>query len=103
MTRLLTQHFSDQRNASKNRCKAKRVRIPHAHLVGSWAGDRITVAGDYGDNLPGQDENLSYAAQREYEGIWAPMRALINCDKWLREKFADKFKWAESLKEKATA
>jgi hypothetical protein len=26
---------------------------------------------------------------------------LINCDKWLREKFADQFKWAESLKDTA--
>jgi hypothetical protein len=69
----------------------KRVRTPHAHLVGSWAGDRIAIAGDYGDNLPDRDENLYYVAQKEFEDVSAPMRELINCDKWLREKFADQF------------
>jgi hypothetical protein len=39
-------------------CGLKRVRTPHAHLVGSWAGDRITIAGDYGDNLPDTKEKL---------------------------------------------
>lgn len=87
----------------QGKCGLKRIRTPHAHLVGSWAGDRIIIAGDYGDNLPGQEENLYYIAKREYEDISAPMRELINCDKWLREKFADQFKWAESLKEKDTA
>ncbi len=67
------------------------------------AGDRITIAGDYGDNLPGKEENLYYIAQREYEDISAPMRELIRCDKWLRDKFVDQFKWAESLKEKESA
>jgi hypothetical protein len=85
----------------KGKCGLKRVRTPHAHLVGSWAGDRITIAGDYGDSLPGRDENLYYFAQREYEDISAPMRDLIRADKWMREKFADQFKWAESLKDSA--
>lgn len=87
----------------KDEYNLKRVRTPHAHLVGSWSGDRITIAGDYGDNLPGQEENLYSIAQKEFEDISAPMRELISCDKWLREKFADQFKWAESLKEKDTA
>ncbi len=78
----------------KNEYGLKRVRSPHAHLVGSWAGDRITIGGDYGDNVPGQEENLYHVAQREYEDISSPMRELNNCDKWLREKFADQFRWA---------
>ena len=82
----------------QGKCGLKRIRTPHAHLVGSWAGDRISIAGDYGDNLPGETENLYYFAQRVFEDISAPLRELINCDKWLREKFADQFKWAESLK-----
>lgn len=75
----------------------KRVRTPCAHLVGSWAGDRIVITGDYGNNLPGKDENLYSLARREYEDLSAPLRELINCDTWLREKFKDQFKWAESL------
>ncbi len=90
-------------NWEKNEYNLKRVRTPHAHLVGSWAGDRITIAGDYGDNLPGQEENLYYVAQREYEDISAPMRELIRCDKWLREKFEEQFKWAEPLKKRESA
>jgi hypothetical protein len=81
----------------------KRVRTPHAHLVGSWSGDRITIAGDYGDNLPGQEENLYSTAQRDFEDISAPMRELINCDRYLKERFADQFKWAESLDKKESA
>jgi hypothetical protein len=87
----------------KDEYNLKRVRTPHAHLVGSWAGDRIIIAGDYGDNLPGQEENLYYVAQKEYEDISAPMRALIRCDKWMREKFDEQFKWAESLVKKESA
>jgi hypothetical protein len=87
----------------KGPCGLKRVRTPHAHLVGSWAGDRITIAGDYGDNLPDTEENLYYIAQKEYEDISAPMRELINCDRYLKERFADQFKWAESLDKKESA
>ena len=85
----------------KDEYNLKRVRTPHAHLVGSWAGDRITIADDYGGNLPGQEENLYCVAQREYEDISAAMRELINCDHYLKERFADQFKWAESLKNSA--
>jgi hypothetical protein len=81
----------------KNDYGLKRTRTPHAHLVGSWAADRIVIAGDYGDSLPGQEENLYCIAQCDYGDISVPMRELINCDRWLREKFADQFKWAESL------
>lgn len=79
----------------------KRVRTPHAHLVGSWAGDRIIIAGDYGDNLPGKEENLYSTAQREYEDLSAQMRELLGCDPYLRDRFSNQFKWAESLKDSA--
>ncbi|HEV2500703.1 MAG TPA: hypothetical protein VGY31_14090 [Terriglobia bacterium] len=85
----------------QGKCGLKRIRTPYAHLVGSWAGDRIIIAGDYGDNLPGQEENLYYIAQKEYEDISGPMRELIRCDRWMREKFQEQFKWAESLKDTA--
>jgi hypothetical protein len=84
----------------------KRVRTPHAHLVGSWSGDRITIAGDYGDPAgagPGQENNLYSIAQRDFEDISAPMRELINCDRYLKERFSDQFKWAESLEKKESA
>jgi hypothetical protein len=87
----------------KEEYNLKRVRTPHAHLVGSWAGDRITIAGDYGDNLPGRDQNLYCIAHRDYEDISAPMRELIKCDRFLRERLADQFKWAESLEKKESA
>lgn len=87
----------------KNEYGLKRVRTPHAHLVGSWAGDRITIAGDYGDNLAGREENLYSIAQREYEDISAPMRELIKCDRYLKERLADQFKWAEPLEKKESA
>src|SRR5579875_2195374 len=87
----------------KDEFNLKRVRTPHAQLVGSWAGDRITIAGDYGDHLPGRDENLYAIAQKEYEDISAPMRELINCDRYLKERFADQFKWAEPLNQKNSA
>ena len=87
----------------KNEYGLKRVRTPHAHLVGSWAGNRIIIAGDYGDNLPGQDENLYSTAQRDFEDISAPMRELINCDRYLKERFSEQFQWAESLEKKESA
>jgi len=79
----------------------KRVRTPHAHLVGSWAGDRIIIAGDYGDNIPGKEENMYSMAQREYLEISGPMRELLRCDRYLAQRFSDQFKWAESLKDSA--
>jgi hypothetical protein len=82
----------------RGRCGVKRIRTPHAYLVGSWSGDRITIAGDYGDHRPGRDENLYDIAQKEYEDISAPMRELISCDRYLKERFAVQFKWAESPK-----
>lgn len=85
----------------QDKCGITRVRTPHAHLVGSWSGDRITIAGDYGDNLPDETENVYYIAQREYEDISAPMRELINCDRYLKKRFAEQFKWVESLKDSA--
>ncbi|MDE3179725.1 MAG: hypothetical protein KGM47_08700 [Acidobacteriota bacterium] len=56
----------------KDEYNLKRVRTPHAHLVGSWAGERIIIAGDYGDNLPDQEENLYCVAQKEKCGVGAP-------------------------------
>lgn len=79
----------------------KGVRTPHAHVVGSWAGYRIIIAGDYGDNLPGVEENLYSLAQREYEDISAPMRELLCRHCWLKERFANQFEWAESLNRSA--
>jgi hypothetical protein len=87
----------------KDEFNLKRVRTPHAHLVGSWAGDRITIAGDYGDNLPGREENLYSIVQHEYVDISASMRELVNCDRYLKQRFAEQFKWAESLEKKESA
>lgn len=82
---------------AKNDYGLTRKRTPFAHFVGSWSGDRITIAGDYGDNLPGKEENLYQIARREYEDISAPLRELIRCDRYLKDRFKDQFTWAESL------
>jgi len=66
----------------------ERVRTPHADLVGSWAGDRIVIAGDYGDPLPESEETLYALALRTFEDISAPLRELIGCDRWLKKRLS---------------
>jgi hypothetical protein len=66
----------------------KRVRTPHAHLVGSWAGDRIVIAGDYGNKLPESEETLYALALRTFEDLSVPLRELIGCDPWLKERLS---------------
>ena len=66
----------------------KRVRTPHAHLVGSWAGDRIVIAGDYGDKLPENQESLYALALRTFEDISAPLSKLIGCDPLLKQRLS---------------
>ncbi len=65
-----------------------RARTAHAHLVGSWAGDRIVIAGDYGDKLPGSDETIYALAKRTYEDISAPLCELIACDPCLKRRLS---------------
>jgi hypothetical protein len=66
----------------------ERVRTPHAPLVGSWAGDRIVIAGDYGDKLPESDETLYALTLRTFEDISAQLRELISCDQWLEQRLS---------------
>lgn len=50
-------------------------------LVGSWAGDRIVIAGDYGDVgrfVPDQERNLHEIAADEYEDISERVRVLMD-------------------------
>lgn len=56
-------------------------------LIGSWAGDRIVIAGDYGDagkfvpegyvDSEGEPVNLSYYAERNFEDISLRIRAIL--------------------------
>lgn len=66
----------------------ERVRTPYAGLVGSWAGDRIVIAGDYGDQLPASEESLYALAKRTYEDVSAPLRGLIACDPCLKQRLS---------------
>jgi len=66
----------------------KRIRTPHAYLVGSWAGDRIVIAGDYGDKLPESQESLYALALRTFEDISAPLSKLIGCDPLLKQRLS---------------
>ena len=66
----------------------ERVRTPHAPLVGSWAGDRIVIAGDYGDKLPDSEETLYALAKRTYEDVSVPLRELIACDSCLKRRLS---------------
>lgn len=60
-------------------------------LVGSWAGDRIVVAGDYADNgnFTGTDDtNLYQKAEDTYEDISSRIiKVLYLSDSCIREEF----------------
>jgi len=50
-------------------------------LIGSWAGDRIVIAGDYGDvglYTDDPDINLYTAASRDFEDISARVKSLVD-------------------------
>jgi hypothetical protein len=50
-------------------------------LLGSWAGDRIVVAGDHGDVgkfVPDETRNLFEIAQQDYEDISDRIRPLLD-------------------------
>jgi hypothetical protein len=66
----------------------ERILTPHARLVGSWAGDRIVIAGDYGDKLPESEETLYALALRTFEDVSAPLRELIGCDPSLKQRLS---------------
>ncbi len=59
---------------------------PHFKLVGSWAGDRIVVAGDYSDKgLYGIPGTLYRHAQRHFECISPQMLEVLACDSYIKE------------------
>lgn len=69
-----------------------RVRTPYACPAGSWAGDRIVIAGDYGDRLPESGETLYALALRTFEDLSAPLRELIACDPCLKRRLSPRAK-----------
>lgn len=77
---------------SWEREKFKRVRTPHAHLVGSWAGDRVVIAGDYGEKLSENGETLYALANRTFEDVSAPLSELITCDPQLKKRLSPRGK-----------
>ncbi len=49
-------------------------------LVGSWSGDRIVIAGDYGPHFPGEGEDgdsLYDIASNTYDDISLEIRAVL--------------------------
>jgi len=75
-------------------------RMPPPQIVGSWAGDRIVIAGDYADegkflpeSLPNDvrsSTNLMAYASENFEDISIEaMKALAN-DRWIRQELEGK-------------
>jgi hypothetical protein len=51
-----------------------------SNLIGSWAGDRIVIAGDYGDEDPlhtGDTRNLYQMAYDDFENLSSRVFALV--------------------------
>lgn len=60
-------------------------------VVGSWAGDRIVVAGDYGDEgrfTRHKKASLYQVAKASYEDISYKVMACLCADQWVREDIA---------------
>lgn len=91
-------------------CKGHR-HMPPPKIVGSWAGDRIVIAGDYADKgkflpegLPNDvrsSTNLMAYASEHFEDISVEaMKALAN-DHWIRQELESKYFFGGEEKRKA--
>lgn len=59
-----------------------------APIVGSWAGDRIVIAGDYGDKglyVDDPEKNLYDVAEEEYEDVSEEVIVALAADSWVRQ------------------
>lgn len=75
------------------KCKAV-GRVPAPEIVGSWAGDRVVIAGDYGDNgkfLPdGREDGPNlyaavYAEGSEFRNVSEDVMRALAGDRWAAE------------------
>ncbi|KKL88183.1 hypothetical protein LCGC14_1927230 [marine sediment metagenome] len=81
-------------------------------LIGSWVGDNIEIAGDYGDGTmsrPALDKkegmlNLHEYAEEYYEDISWRIREVICQDKWIAKEigkpWTDRSEWPDSVKKR---
>lgn len=63
-------------------------------IIGSWAGDQIVIAGDYGDNGKwgvGDDVNLYHVARDSYEDVSAQVMAAIMDDVYQLQEYAERY------------
>jgi hypothetical protein len=82
----------------KGKHGSRRARSKHAHLIGSWAGQRIVIAGDYGDRYMPGTANLYKFARRNFRDISFEMVELLCTDPYLRESF-QKNDWFQGILE----
>jgi hypothetical protein len=59
-------------------------------LIGSWAGDRIIVAGDYADKIPGTETNYFHLAEQTFTDISAEMVQVLCKDPWIAQDLKPK-------------
>ena len=66
-------------------------------IIGSWAGDRVVIAGDYADEGRFTDEptrNLYRVADDEYEDVSRPALRAMADDHWFAEEMKRRETWA---------
>jgi hypothetical protein len=64
-----------------------RERTIQARHIGAWAGQRIVIAGDYGDRYVLEPWNLYQFAKHNFRDISFEMVELLCADPYLREAF----------------
>ena len=65
-------------------------RLPKADpLIGSWAGDRIVMAGDYGPR--GDGMNVHEMAEESFENISLRMRTLLESEDWVKQRMGKRW------------
>lgn len=61
-------------------------------VSGSWARDRIVIAGDHAPHEPGESRNLIHIAYDEYKDISSEVVDLMKGDEWVRARMSQKFR-----------
>lgn len=59
-------------------------------IIGSWAGDRIIISGDYADNAPGQESSWHDIAATSFEEISAPVIEALCEDEWIAASLSER-------------
>lgn len=76
-----------------------RERTIQVRHIGAWAGQRIVIAGDYGDRYLLEPWNLYQFAKHNFRDISFEMVELLCADPYLREAFQND-DWSQKVLEK---